>query len=189
MLKAVVEGYPCLHLAGCSEPRCFNGGTCQQALYFSDFVCQCPDGFVGKRCDIGECLGGWVWETFWNSASQMDQKRKENPCWRAGPTEGELRSFRDLTLLGPVVRAWSDNPESGLAVALLVTTSTQLTLSTGSFGNSLLHGAEARQRIPWEPFDVLLSIRYQSNMLWGAGHHLQRHVEHSRKWGWVHQLE
>lgn len=36
----------------CSEPRCFNGGTCQQALYFSDFVCQCPDGFVGKRCDI-----------------------------------------------------------------------------------------------------------------------------------------
>ncbi|XP_029411516.1 tissue-type plasminogen activator isoform X2 [Nannospalax galili] len=36
----------------CSEPRCFNGGTCWQALYFSDFVCQCPDGFVGKRCDI-----------------------------------------------------------------------------------------------------------------------------------------
>ncbi|CAO2611645.1 Tissue-type plasminogen activator [Lemmus lemmus] len=36
----------------CSEPRCFNGGTCQQAVYFSDFVCQCPDGFVGKRCDV-----------------------------------------------------------------------------------------------------------------------------------------
>ncbi|XP_037382051.1 tissue-type plasminogen activator [Talpa occidentalis] len=37
---------------GCSEPRCFNGGTCRQALYFSDFVCQCPEGFVGKRCEI-----------------------------------------------------------------------------------------------------------------------------------------
>ncbi|XP_058381280.1 tissue-type plasminogen activator [Diceros bicornis minor] len=37
---------------GCSEPRCFNGGTCWQALYFSDFVCQCPEGFVGKRCEI-----------------------------------------------------------------------------------------------------------------------------------------
>lgn len=36
----------------CSEPRCFNGGTCHQALYSSDFVCQCPDGFVGKRCDV-----------------------------------------------------------------------------------------------------------------------------------------
>uniref|UniRef100_A0A2K5EP10 Plasminogen activator n=1 Tax=Aotus nancymaae TaxID=37293 RepID=A0A2K5EP10_AOTNA len=37
---------------GCSEPRCFNGGTCRQALYFSDFVCQCPEGFTGKRCEI-----------------------------------------------------------------------------------------------------------------------------------------
>uniref|UniRef100_A0A7I2V268 Tissue-type plasminogen activator n=1 Tax=Homo sapiens TaxID=9606 RepID=A0A7I2V268_HUMAN len=36
----------------CSEPRCFNGGTCQQALYFSDFVCQCPEGFAGKCCEI-----------------------------------------------------------------------------------------------------------------------------------------
>lgn len=37
---------------GCNEPRCFNGGTCQQALYFSDFVCQCPEGFSGKLCEI-----------------------------------------------------------------------------------------------------------------------------------------
>ncbi|XP_037668859.1 tissue-type plasminogen activator isoform X1 [Choloepus didactylus] len=37
---------------GCSEPRCFNGGTCWQALYFSDFVCQCPEGFIGKSCEI-----------------------------------------------------------------------------------------------------------------------------------------
>uniref|UniRef100_A0A8C5VQZ8 Plasminogen activator n=1 Tax=Microcebus murinus TaxID=30608 RepID=A0A8C5VQZ8_MICMU len=37
---------------GCSEPKCFNSGTCLQALYFSDFVCQCPEGFAGKRCEI-----------------------------------------------------------------------------------------------------------------------------------------
>ncbi|XP_075853526.1 tissue-type plasminogen activator isoform X1 [Microcebus murinus] len=36
----------------CSEPKCFNSGTCLQALYFSDFVCQCPEGFAGKRCEI-----------------------------------------------------------------------------------------------------------------------------------------
>uniref|UniRef100_A0A2K6Q8C7 Tissue-type plasminogen activator n=1 Tax=Rhinopithecus roxellana TaxID=61622 RepID=A0A2K6Q8C7_RHIRO len=44
----------------CSEPRCFNGGTCQQALYFSDFVCQCPEGFAGKHCEIGnsDCYFG-----------------------------------------------------------------------------------------------------------------------------------
>lgn len=39
-------------VTSCSERRCFNGGTCWQALYFSDFVCQCPDGFAGRRCDI-----------------------------------------------------------------------------------------------------------------------------------------
>ncbi|XP_006859989.1 PREDICTED: tissue-type plasminogen activator isoform X2 [Chrysochloris asiatica] len=37
---------------GCSEPRCFNGGICRQALYFPDFVCQCPEGYMGKRCEI-----------------------------------------------------------------------------------------------------------------------------------------
>uniref|UniRef100_A0A8C9MBD3 t-plasminogen activator n=1 Tax=Panthera tigris altaica TaxID=74533 RepID=A0A8C9MBD3_PANTA len=45
----------------CSEPRCFNGGTCRQALYFSDFVCECPEGFSGKRCEIeknGDCYFG-----------------------------------------------------------------------------------------------------------------------------------
>jgi hypothetical protein len=57
----VVEFLP-LHLTGCSEPRCLNGGTCRQALYFSDFVCQCPDGFMGKRCEVGECIGEGVRE-------------------------------------------------------------------------------------------------------------------------------
>uniref|UniRef100_F6WLY7 Plasminogen activator n=1 Tax=Monodelphis domestica TaxID=13616 RepID=F6WLY7_MONDO len=36
----------------CSEPRCFNGGTCKQALYFPDFICHCPRGFAGKQCEI-----------------------------------------------------------------------------------------------------------------------------------------
>ncbi|XP_028382658.1 tissue-type plasminogen activator isoform X5 [Phyllostomus discolor] len=39
-------------IRSCSEPRCFNGGTCWQALYFSDFVCQCPEGYTGKLCEV-----------------------------------------------------------------------------------------------------------------------------------------
>uniref|UniRef100_A0A5F8HIE0 t-plasminogen activator n=1 Tax=Monodelphis domestica TaxID=13616 RepID=A0A5F8HIE0_MONDO len=45
----------------CSEPRCFNGGTCKQALYFPDFICHCPRGFAGKQCEIGateDCYSG-----------------------------------------------------------------------------------------------------------------------------------
>ena len=52
------SGFPCFYLAGCSEPWCFNGGTCRQALYSSDFVCQCPEGFMGKLCEIGEWRAG-----------------------------------------------------------------------------------------------------------------------------------
>ncbi|KAF6084705.1 plasminogen activator, tissue type [Phyllostomus discolor] len=48
-------------IRSCSEPRCFNGGTCWQALYFSDFVCQCPEGYTGKLCEVeknGDCYFG-----------------------------------------------------------------------------------------------------------------------------------
>ncbi|XP_045142790.1 tissue-type plasminogen activator [Echinops telfairi] len=49
------SGRPQCHsvpVKSCSEPRCFSGGLCRQAVYFSDFVCQCPEGFLGKRCEI-----------------------------------------------------------------------------------------------------------------------------------------
>ncbi|CAH2275155.1 tissue-type plasminogen activator [Pelobates cultripes] len=36
----------------CSVPQCFNGGRCQQALYSSHYLCQCPNGFKGENCEI-----------------------------------------------------------------------------------------------------------------------------------------
>lgn len=36
----------------CYAPRCYNGGTCKEAVYSSDFICQCPPGFTGSQCEI-----------------------------------------------------------------------------------------------------------------------------------------
>ncbi|KAK9971139.1 hypothetical protein ABG768_027030 [Culter alburnus] len=45
----------------CFVSKCYNGGTCKEAVYSSDFICQCPPGFTGTQCEIntGErCLRG-----------------------------------------------------------------------------------------------------------------------------------
>ncbi|XP_072491174.1 tissue-type plasminogen activator isoform X2 [Notamacropus eugenii] len=49
------SGYPRCHsvpVRSCRETKCFNGGTCKEPLYFTDFICQCPRGFKGKQCEI-----------------------------------------------------------------------------------------------------------------------------------------
>uniref|UniRef100_A0A8C0M8P7 t-plasminogen activator n=1 Tax=Canis lupus familiaris TaxID=9615 RepID=A0A8C0M8P7_CANLF len=49
------RGHP-VRVTGCSGPGCFNGGTCRQAVYFADFVCQCPEGFLGETLrNRGRC--------------------------------------------------------------------------------------------------------------------------------------
>uniref|UniRef100_A0AAR2JSK7 T-plasminogen activator n=1 Tax=Pygocentrus nattereri TaxID=42514 RepID=A0AAR2JSK7_PYGNA len=32
--------------------QCYNGGTCKEAVYSTDFICQCPPGFTGDQCEI-----------------------------------------------------------------------------------------------------------------------------------------
>lgn len=36
----------------CYTSRCYNGGTCKEAVYSNDFLCQCPPGFIGSQCEI-----------------------------------------------------------------------------------------------------------------------------------------
>ncbi|XP_032435223.1 tissue-type plasminogen activator isoform X2 [Xiphophorus hellerii] len=36
----------------CYVSQCYNGGTCKEAVYSSDYICQCPPGFSGARCEI-----------------------------------------------------------------------------------------------------------------------------------------
>ncbi|XP_026877978.2 tissue-type plasminogen activator [Electrophorus electricus] len=45
----------------CHMSRCYNGGTCKEAVYSKDFICQCPPGFTGQQCEINlneKCVTG-----------------------------------------------------------------------------------------------------------------------------------
>ncbi|XP_041793227.1 tissue-type plasminogen activator isoform X3 [Chelmon rostratus] len=45
----------------CYVSQCYNGGTCKEAVYTSDYICQCPPGFSGTHCEINtkeSCVTG-----------------------------------------------------------------------------------------------------------------------------------
>uniref|UniRef100_A0A672QTZ4 Plasminogen activator, tissue type n=1 Tax=Sinocyclocheilus grahami TaxID=75366 RepID=A0A672QTZ4_SINGR len=45
----------------CFVSKCYNGGTCKEAVYSNDFICLCPPGFTGTQCEINtaeRCSGG-----------------------------------------------------------------------------------------------------------------------------------
>ncbi|XP_068559862.1 tissue-type plasminogen activator isoform X3 [Cebidichthys violaceus] len=45
----------------CYVSQCYNGGTCKEAVYTSDYICQCPPGFSGTQCEINsneKCVVG-----------------------------------------------------------------------------------------------------------------------------------
>ncbi|TDH13028.1 hypothetical protein EPR50_G00052910 [Perca flavescens] len=45
----------------CYVSQCYNGGTCKEAVYTSDYICQCPRGFSGNQCEINtneKCVVG-----------------------------------------------------------------------------------------------------------------------------------
>ncbi|XP_061135101.1 tissue-type plasminogen activator isoform X1 [Syngnathus typhle] len=45
----------------CYTSHCYNGGTCKEAVYSSDYICQCPAGFSGSQCEINtkeKCVVG-----------------------------------------------------------------------------------------------------------------------------------
>ena len=40
----------------CEPPPCDNGGTCTAINDNTDYECDCPDGFLGDNCEIGNKL-------------------------------------------------------------------------------------------------------------------------------------
>ncbi|XP_030274077.1 tissue-type plasminogen activator isoform X1 [Sparus aurata] len=48
-------------VVNCYVSQCYNGGTCKEAVYTSDYICQCPPGFSGSQCEINtneQCVVG-----------------------------------------------------------------------------------------------------------------------------------
>uniref|UniRef100_A0A7N8XMP9 Plasminogen activator n=1 Tax=Mastacembelus armatus TaxID=205130 RepID=A0A7N8XMP9_9TELE len=48
-------------VTNCYMSQCYNGGTCKEAVYSSDYICQCPSGFTGNQCEINtneKCVVG-----------------------------------------------------------------------------------------------------------------------------------
>uniref|UniRef100_A0A8D2BQS0 Plasminogen activator n=1 Tax=Sus scrofa TaxID=9823 RepID=A0A8D2BQS0_PIG len=77
----------------CSEPRCFNGGTCLQAVYFSDFVCQCPVGFIGRQCEIGEWpAGGYLGASLESGSAPISWATPATPAASMPLVGGDDRS-------------------------------------------------------------------------------------------------
>ncbi|KAM6965463.1 tissue-type plasminogen activator [Aplochiton taeniatus] len=52
--RCVSRGRQCHYVPviNCYAPRCYNGGTCKEAMYSSDYLCQCPPGYSGAQCEI-----------------------------------------------------------------------------------------------------------------------------------------
>ncbi|XP_068130741.1 tissue-type plasminogen activator isoform X2 [Hyperolius riggenbachi] len=45
----------------CTETKCYNGGRCRQAVYSSNYLCQCLPGFSGEHCEtdlLATCYEG-----------------------------------------------------------------------------------------------------------------------------------
>ncbi|CAB1319957.1 unnamed protein product [Coregonus sp. 'balchen'] len=63
----------------CYQSRCYNGGTCKEAVYSSDYLCQCPPGFTGAQCEISY-RGTWSTSRIgsecinWNSTNLRGKK-------------------------------------------------------------------------------------------------------------------
>ncbi|XP_075889401.1 tissue-type plasminogen activator isoform X2 [Nelusetta ayraudi] len=53
--RCALRGRELCHIVpvmNCFTSQCYNGGTCKEAVYSSDYICQCPPGFSGTRCEI-----------------------------------------------------------------------------------------------------------------------------------------
>ncbi|KAI9537013.1 hypothetical protein NQZ68_029141 [Dissostichus eleginoides] len=99
----------------CYVSQCYNGGTCKEAVYTSDYICQCPQGFSGTQCEINsneKCvLGqGEGYRGIWS----ISHSATECINWNSTSLRGKKFTARkpDASLLGLGNHNFCRNPDN-----------------------------------------------------------------------------
>ncbi|XP_034546995.1 tissue-type plasminogen activator isoform X1 [Notolabrus celidotus] len=99
----------------CYVSHCYNGGTCKEAVYTSDYLCQCPPGFSGAQCEINtneKCVvgKGEGYRGTWSTSTS----RSECINWNSTSLRGRRFTARknDAASLGLGNHNFCRNPDS-----------------------------------------------------------------------------
>ncbi|XP_077457013.1 tissue-type plasminogen activator [Stigmatopora argus] len=102
----------------CYISQCYNGGTCKEALYSSDYICQCPPGFSGSQCEINtkeKCVvgNGDAYRGTWS----ISKSGAECINWNATALRGKKFTARrmDASSLGLGNHNFCRNPQQDSA--------------------------------------------------------------------------
>ncbi|KAL3062665.1 hypothetical protein OYC64_002463 [Pagothenia borchgrevinki] len=102
-------------IINCYVSQCYNGGTCKEAVYTSDYICQCPPGFSGTQCEINsneKCvLGqGEGYRGTWS----ISHSATECINWNSTSLRGKKFTARkpDASLLGLGNHNFCRNPDN-----------------------------------------------------------------------------
>ncbi|XP_037535966.1 tissue-type plasminogen activator [Nematolebias whitei] len=98
----------------CYVSQCYNGGTCKEAFYSSQYICQCPPGFSGAHCEINmneKCVVGQG--QGYRGTRRVSQSGAECINWNSTSLRGKRFTARktDASSLGLGNHNFCRNPD------------------------------------------------------------------------------
>uniref|UniRef100_A0A665X5J8 Plasminogen activator n=1 Tax=Echeneis naucrates TaxID=173247 RepID=A0A665X5J8_ECHNA len=114
----------------CYVSQCYNGGTCKEAVNTSDYICQCPKGFSGTRCEINnkeKCIMGQG--EGYRGTWSITQSGAECINWNSTSLRGKKFTARkvDASSLGLGNHNFCRNPDNDNAPWCYIYRGTQIT--------------------------------------------------------------